>query len=60
MANPVCSACGMNMGKIKYVDDQDIKDQHGKKVGEISEGEFGGLFVCVNSNCSSCHSSHRK
>jgi len=60
MANPVCSGCGMNMGKIRYVEDQDVTNQDGKTVGKVSEGEFGGLFVCVNSDCPKCHPSHKK
>jgi len=50
----------MNMGKIAYVDTKEIKDSGGKKVGEISEGEWGGFFVCVNPDCPDCHSSHKR
>jgi len=48
------------MGKISYVNDSDVTDQDGRKVSEVSEGEFDGFFVCVNSDCPSCHLSHKK
>jgi len=48
------------MGKIAYVNDSDVADQDGRKVAEVPEGEFGGFFVCVNSDCPSCHLSHKK
>ena len=50
----------MNMGKIAYVNDSDMADQDGRKVREVSGGKFGGFFACVNSNCPSCHLSHKK
>ncbi len=49
----------MNMGKIAYVNDSDVTDQDGRKVGEVSE-RIGGFFVCVNSDCPSCHLNHKK
>ena len=60
MGKPICSDCGMNMGKISYVNDSDVTDQDERKVAEVSEGEFGGFFVCVNSDCPSCHLNHKK
>ncbi len=59
MGKPICSDCGMNMGKIAYVNDSDVTDQDGRKVGEVSE-RIAGFFVCVNSDCPSCHLNHKK
>lgn len=60
MGKPICSDCGMNMGKIAYVNDSHVTDQDGRKVREVSGGKFGGFFACVNSNCPSCYLSHKK
>jgi len=48
------------MGKIAYVNDSDVTDQDGRKVGIVSKRESGGFFACVNSNCPSCHLSYKK